>query len=287
MPFEILASLSEPGSDGNEDAFGIYQRDNQLDMWVIDGATSLAEEEHLGQHISDPAWFANNMNDRLKHDIAHGSSPQHAIASAVQQISAEYFRVLNGKIVPIHDRPVAALGWARMTAHDNKKATIDFWSMGDCRFLVRYNGTETFLFPEYPRGDAAKPAALQNDQARNRTGVLLSHIPGDRARREQYHIDPTRGILGFHAQSVEHARHSQLSIQGEFNLLAMSDGFYRLVDEYHLYDDVGLMSAAREQGIAALYQELRAHEIKAEVRRDYAVKRRDDATAIYAQFKNT
>jgi hypothetical protein len=238
MPFEILASLSEPGSDGNEDAFGIYQRDNQLDMWVIDGATSLAEEEHLGQHISDPAWFANNMNDRLKHDIAHGSSPQHAIASAVQQISAEYFRLLNGKIVPIHDRPVAALGWARMTAHDNKKATIDFWSMGDCRFLVRYNGTETFLFPEYPRGDAAKPAALQNDQA-------------------------------------------------EFNLLAMSDGFYRLVDEYHLYDDVGLMSAAREQGIAALYQELRAHEIKAEVRRDYAVKRRDDATAIYAQFKNT
>jgi hypothetical protein len=62
-------------------------------------------------------------------------------------------------------------------------------------------------------------------------------------------------------------------------LLAMTDGYYRLVDPYAQYDDAGLVRAAAGAGPEALLAELRRFEAGRDTS-ELSVKGADDATAI-------
>jgi hypothetical protein len=65
------------------------------------------------------------------------------------------------------------------------------------------------------------------------------------------------------------------------HVLMLSDGFYRLVDHYHLYSDESLLTAAVEDGLQVLAQRLRRLEDEdAECRVYPRLKPRDDASAL-------
>ena len=277
--FTIIDKLSEAGGAGNEDAYGFHQQDDRLDVWIVDGATSIAEEEHLGLDISDPAWFAQSINAALGRYIDGGADPMEALREAIVVTGDDYARRVEGKKIPLYEKPLASLVWLRAIAAA-ERTELRFLAMGDSRFLIAHKNFIE-LFPLQERGDVVSVAEDNTDTARSRTGVLLSHLQGEKARREQYHTNPASGIVGMDARAVDYARRQVTTVNGPFDILAMSDGFYRLVDEYRLYEDGGLYRAAAEKGLPALYQQLRAHEDAAEQRGDPSVKRRDDATAIH------
>jgi len=59
----------------------------------------------------------------------------------------------------------------------------------------------------------------------------------------------------------------------------MTDGFYRLVDPYGLYDSAALARRCRSAGLAPLMDELRVFE-RARADAALAVKSADDASAL-------
>ena len=65
------------------------------------------------------------------------------------------------------------------------------------------------------------------------------------------------------------------------HVLMVSDGFYRLVDHYHLYDDESLLAAALDDGLEVLARRLRQVEDEdPECRAHPRLKPRDDASAL-------
>ena len=281
--FRIVETISETGGKGNEDAFGFKDHEGVFDLWVIDGATSIIDEEILDLDITDPAWFAQSLNNDIKHSAMPGEMPSEILAQVISCTAKTYHTMTEGRDIPDHAYPLAALVWMRAVLQDNS-AMLSFIAMSDCRFLVS-SDDGVFLFPQQQRADNVKPVTfVPPDAPRNKAGVLLSHLQGEMQHREKSQRDPTYGKLGLNSQSVAYARTLEMTVQGKFSVLAMSDGFYRLVDEYGLYDDAGLISAAQTKGLKTLYAELRAYEGEAQKRNDYAVKRRDDATAIFARI---
>ena len=68
-------------------------------------------------------------------------------------------------------------------------------------------------------------------------------------------------------------------------VLLCTDGFYRLVDMYGLYDDDGLIRAALDGGLAALVGRLRGFEADAaENARFGRFKTSDDAAALLLEI---
>jgi hypothetical protein len=68
-------------------------------------------------------------------------------------------------------------------------------------------------------------------------------------------------------------------------VLAMTDGFYRLVSPYGRYSDAQLIEAVSAKGLGALLTELRAQEASPEDdARIGRFKTSDDATALLLEF---
>lgn len=278
--FVIRDAVSLPGKHCNEDAFGWAGSGDHFDLWVLDGATSVADEEFLGLEISDPAWFAQSVSQSLKERISGAVDPAAVIRDAVETVSAQYKALIGERDVPLYAYPLAALLWLR-TRQDGHVTRLSMWSMGDSRLLISPPAGPVALFPAMTRGDVTahpSPSAQPVPAARSRTGVLLSHVMEERRRREEKHITPEAARLGFHPDSVKYAETRMIELDRGADILAMSDGFYRLVDEYRLYDDETLLQAARTEGLQPLYEELRAYERTQSM--EHAVKKSDDATAV-------
>lgn len=281
--FTVLDHVSSGASASNEDVIA-YKSDGQtLDIWVIDGATSVADREFLGLEISDPAWFAQSVSSSFKNHTAAGILPPAAVSASIKEVTSLYEQKTPNQEIPLYAKPLAAMLWIRVRRESGQTA-LDLWSLGDCRMLAQSQSTPSLLlFPAMTRGDVAPHAAPAlsaetGPEARNRTGVLLSHALSERKIREAKHTDPTTARLGFHPDSILYATKHAAKLTGPCTIVAMSDGFYRLVDEYGLYSDTTLLDACRSKGLQALVAELRAYEASRDM--SQAVKKSDDATAI-------
>jgi hypothetical protein len=286
MPFHIIEELSLAGSDCNEDFSGHRILADSADLWIIDGATSLADKEYLGSEITDPAWWAQNIGRSIEDALDSIATPEEILQQAVEQRSADYAARVNGTTVPDYAKPLAAIAWMRAVV-EPERVKLNLLGMADCRVLIQ-SGNRIINFPSSKRKDIVVQETISGDgnEERTRNGVILSHVPSERIRRALAHTDPVQAKLGFHPDSVFYANRETVALTGDFNVLAMSDGFYRLVDEYGLRTDRTLLEAAEERGLQALFKELRDYEHKAELRRAHAIKRRDDATAVLMHFRH-
>ncbi|MBI1772783.1 MAG: SpoIIE family protein phosphatase, partial [Burkholderiales bacterium] len=101
-------------------------------------------------------------------------------------------------------------------------------------------------------------------------------LPMLRERRVAQNSSSQPSILCLYPQGHFAAREHRIKLAMSDRVLLMTDGFYRLVDSYHLYDDQGLMQASTNSGLEAMMQELRAYE--AGKAGGMTVKKADDAT---------
>lgn len=241
---------------------------------VIDGATDVGPIRLYPRAESDAAHYAELFAAAL---IAH--------PPAASETPATYFgRVLpalrnaaaRDARVPLADAPRASLPtaagiWLRIRA-----GRIEGASLGDAVAIIRApDGAISVM------GDAGKPAdeqvaarklmALTQEQRRQRLadGRALHNTPGGYA------------IFGVQPEAAARLLLQDAPAQPGARALLMTDGFYRLVSPYGVYDDARLIEAAASRGLGPLLNELRALESNpgddAKIGR---FKTSDDATAL-------
>ena len=273
-----LSTLSTPGGNkANEDQIlSLSHDDGTLDLLMFDGASSVSGQHYLDDAIGDPAWFVQQFSAALRQVARSSLTQADSIALALQALREQHATLLQAAAMPPYAWPIAALTWLRVPA-DGKHASL--YALGDCKaFLLDAQGKATDLDPyDNPQEGILKTAIEQlKQEGLDEQARWARLLPMLRDRRVAQNMSTLPSILCLHPQGRFAAREYAIQLTAGDRLLLMTDGFYRLVDSYQLYDNESLMQACATRGLAAMMQELRAYEAGAAS--GMAVKKADDAT---------
>lgn len=278
----------------NEDLVGVYERDGVTDIIVMDGATPLSPQRHVRAGASDPSWFVQQFAADLAAVLHRAGSQESLVAQALVGTRAAHRAVASGTNVPPHDWPVATLSWVRMR-HGRVQgdrvapARLELYCLGDSKILLQGPDGVRDLDPfdnPVEREVQAAVAALVAEGVSDPAARWERLLPMLQSRRHAQNTAAHPQVLCLAPRGAFAARTHVLDAPAQGQLLAMTDGFYRLVDTYGLYDDAGLAAAVLERGLDALVDELRAFEAGAAAA-GITAKRADDASAVAWRFGPT
>jgi hypothetical protein len=281
----LLDSLSLPAGKGpNEDAWGWRGDAASGAAWMIDGATGLDDVEHVAEGPTDAAWYARALSDALARMAPPGDDPRTAFVGVVEGLAARWrASVPDPDAVPAHALPSAALLWCRWTRAD-AGWTLDLAWLGDCLAVLAPPAGPVKVFN---RGalEAADGRLRARIGAASAAGtsdgdMLRALMPELRARRAMANRPGGYWVMGLAPEAAAHMKRASTEAPRGSRLLLMSDGFYRLVDHFALFDDRTLVDAATGLGLAALGARLRAAEQTSGIGTVARVKPTDDATAV-------
>ncbi|MFZ6653822.1 hypothetical protein [Undibacterium sp. TJN19] len=276
MEIQTLSTAARP--DRNEDLVTSFTHgDGTLDLLVFDGASSVSGHDYLDAALGDPAWFVQQFSAALETVATPMTSQGDSMTLALHALHERHHALLVAAAMPCYAWPIAALSWLRVQANG-----IDAWlyALGDCKtFLLNAEGHVTDLDPyENPQEGLLKAAVEQlkheglDEQAR-----WARLLPMLRERRVAQNMSMQPSIVCMHPQGRFAAREHPVRLAGASSLLMMTDGFYRLVDHYHLHDDQSLMQTCTMHGLDVLMLQLRTHEA-GETSAGMSVKKADDAS---------
>ena len=274
-----------PDSGINEDLIRIIEGDRLTDILVLDGATSVADTNYIDTRQGDVAWFTHAFADALARVIAPGQPgvPQaQAVQRAIEAVGQAYRVASGARAVPLYAHPLAALTWIRIRQADDHFA-LSLYCLGDCKvFAVHPDDSVVDLDPYVNPHEAVLQEAMAALGAEGVADPVLRRerlLPMLRARREFQHTSPGPDVLCLAPQGQFKAREYALRLPPDAGVLAMTDGFYRLVDPYGLYKLEDLGRRCRRDGLEPLMRELRDFEV-ARTAGTMAVKSADDASAV-------
>jgi hypothetical protein len=273
--------LDLAGGAVNEDRTGSAQFAHATCAWVIDGATGLADRECVPHGPTDAAWLADQLSCYLAaNDPLRAEVPVY-FADILTAITAEFAAVVpDAAILPPYALPSAAAIWA---AAAENRLTVSW--LGDCRAVVAQAHNIAILGApdESPWEDGI------NDVVRDRltsepgpVGSLLEALAGPlRQRRSRLNQPGGYWMLGIDPRAAEHMEQRVIALDGPTTVLLASDGLWRLIDHFRVYDAACLIAAATAKGLAALGAELRRLEsADPECSRAPRVKAFDDASGL-------
>lgn len=279
MTTELLSCA--PGNGINEDLIRVFEGSGLTDILVLDGATSVADANYVDRRRGDVAWFVHAFADELERVARPDLDQAQAVAQAVEAVRHAWRRAAGDAAVPLYAWPLAAMTWVRIRAGGEQLA---LYCLGDCKALaVHADGAVIDLDPyvnpheavlQHTMGELAAQGV--QDPAERRTRLL----PMLRARREFQHTAAAPDVLCLAPQGPFRARARTLRLPSDSAVLAMTDGFYRLVDSYGLYTTGDLGRRCRRDGLAPLFKELRAFESACTAGATMSVKSADDASAV-------
>ena len=270
----------------NEDLIAVFESDGVADLVVLDGATSVADRNYVDLCQGDVAWFVQAFAAELGRAIApgvtQGITQGMAVRQAVEAVRRAWLVQAAGQAIPLYAHPLAALTWIRIR-RINDRLALSLYCLGDCKaFALDAAGAVLDLDPyENPyeatlrEAIAAFDPDVLADPARKRARLL----PMLRARREEQLGAAAPNVLCLAPQGEFSAREMSLHLPPGTAVLAMTDGFYRLVDSYGLYTIEEMARRCRTDGLAALMDALRTFE-GAGAAGAAAVKSADDASAL-------
>jgi len=275
--FEVIDSVSEAGGSVNEDRAAASERA----AWILDGATGVSPQR-LFPGPSDPAWFAataDGLLARLTADVDGGMTLLRRLVADLHDACAA------AALAPLAETaielPSASLLVAQLAGSE-----IALLILGDCKLLLRRrDGTvEAFDQSSVAPFDAKLVEALRAMRAGGATRLseLTSRLtPLIRENRLWKNRPGGYGVLTADAACFAFAETARRQAQDATHLLLATDGFYRLVDTYHMLTASELMEATLERGLAPLHAELRRlEESDPECLAFPRLKARDDATAM-------
>jgi hypothetical protein len=241
---------------------------------VVDGATDVGQVRLFPRAESDAAHYAELFAATLvAHPPGAAEAPQDYFKRVVKMLhdgAARDARVKLGD-APAASLPTAAAVWVRI-----RGGQIEGASLGDALAIVRNpDGSINVI------GDAGKPA---EEQARAR--AVMAMAPAQRSQwladsRATHNRPGGYWIFGVQPEAAAQIRHQSIPAVHGARILLMSDGFYRLVSPYGVYDDARLIEQASRDGVGKLFEELRR--LEANPADDAAIgrfKTSDDATAL-------
>jgi hypothetical protein len=277
-----IQRISSPGrGEHNEDLIAVYESDGFTDIIVIDGATSVADEDYVNTGGGDVAWFVREFAAALENTIGPSRSQDRSVWLAIEQVRAAFEKKTRGVTVPLYAWPIAAMAWVRIWEEAGSTA-VETYCLGDCKALLyKADGTVLDLDPyvnEFEFVVQEEVARLNSegitDQATRRERML----PLLRSRRESQNLNDKPIVLCLLPKGPFDARQRTFVAEEGSVVLAMTDGFYRLVDMYEVYTVEELAARCAERGLDAMLKELR--DLESAGATSLAVKSADDASAV-------
>lgn len=283
-----LHSLSRPGgATPNDDRAGGVAGSNRGHAWVIDGATGVDDRIYVPGADSDAAWLAARL-DELFCDLPQSSEPVRvALRRVIGRVRDDYLLATGSTPVPDFAIPSAAAlycGWEQ----SGHRIHVRFSGLGDCSAIVREASGTLHTVGDLSRGgsDAGllqRFSAFHGDTSESARAELREFLRGRRAlmnREDGY------WVFSIAPEAASHLDETTLCLRSPADMLLMTDGFARLIDHFGLYTPETLIIAARDHGLAPLYEELRAlEEADPDCVTAPRVKSQDDASAVLVHLR--
>ena len=271
----VIDSVNDPGKGrDSEDRVGCDPARGLA--WVIDGATDVCATRLFPEAPSDAFWFAGQAEGLLRDGT--GRDVTESVAALIEGLRAAVEGETGAPIsaIPPGDMPSAALTVLRW---DHAPGTLSFGGFADCTALIRHPGQGVVSLP--------KPARDLDEQAQARRLLSDGSDIDATLRRQRATMNRPGGywVLSVHSESMAGLNAHKTAAEPGTRILLCTDGFYRLVEMYGLYDDAGLFTAAESEGLPALIAKLRGFEADAaDDIRFGRFKTSDDAAALLLEL---
>ena len=280
MAIEIVEQVSEPGDTINEDRAGAARHPSGIDTaWVIDGATGLADRAWVPAGPTDAAWLAEMLSTAFARADPGTRAPRDYFGELLQRVAASYHAAVpDWQSLPPWALPSAAATWLRVAGRSLELA----WQ-GDCVAVIETASGRVLA--------GAEEARTWEDDINEVVRARLAALPGpsimtaliDELRRRRARLNQPDGywMLGVDPRAAAALDVRTVALEAPARVLLASDGLWRLVDHFRVFDAAGLLAAAFDGGLARLIAQLRALEADdPDCRRVPRVKPRDDTTGL-------
>jgi hypothetical protein len=278
---------SGAGGDGNEDYVAVFEQGGVTDIVVLDGASSVAQQDYIDQAAGDVAWFVRRFGADFRAALAGHGSQEQLVRRALDATRAAFEDRTAGQAAPVYAWPLAAMTWVRILRGRGAFELI-LYCLGDCKtLLLRADGSVQDLDPYVNPQEAVLAdaiAALAREGVGDPRARRERLLPMLRRRREEQNTAASPEALCVAPAGPFAARRHSVRAEAGATLLVMTDGFYRLVEPYGLYSDASLAQGCAHKGLAAMLDELRGHEHAAGSSTGMMVKPADDASAVAWRF---
>jgi hypothetical protein len=275
----LLGALTRGSGAVNEDGFGLAGDPEDIAAaWIFDGVTGINGANHLGGE-SDAKWLVSRAHGRLIDLVPRDMPLQDLLSELVEGLIADWNAATAERDLPLDYDPPAACLIVVKRYGDGWKAL----RLGDSCLLARGADNSTRIFAASPNNVfdhwLAREAARRRDDGVGDTQALLAEFaPQLRQGRAKRNRPDGYSILECSRDSL--AMPELIDLGWPADMLLCTDGYYRAVDHYRLFDDAQLLDASAasvEQVLAAL----RAVEAAdPDCRRYPRFKPADDATAV-------
>lgn len=280
MGLEIEHILTIASGDANEDRAGA----EPPFAWVVDGATDVVSEK-LTSAPSDASWFAAAMHDTMRGLAATPPTSLVDIPEIIAERLAPRFAAESRRAATdASEHPSAA---AIVVRAENGK--LEYVSLGDCTLIIEDGEHWTQIgVNEEDAGDRWVADALRGQTTRadipKKPLTRADLWPFLRAQRAMMNTPSGYGIFSITAAPRSMIRHGTIPVSPGARILLASDGLLRLVDVFRRYDAKRLFAAAWTDGLAPLFDKLRALEnADADCTQFPRAKSSDDTTALLAR----
>lgn len=289
MDFTLTQLASQPciGNVENDDAAGWARTDASVYAWVIDGGTSLADENYVGDALGDVAWFAHALSDAIKLHAGQELPARELHALAAAAVARDYAAALGRRAgtVPLYACPIAAVTLIRITGA-GETCRGDLFHLADCpAFTLARDGQVRRVTAsdnvEAENRVRARVMASQSTHGFAPKAIMAEQKPWLRGRRElQLRASPcpiSTPAAGASFGGDDRA----IDLAAVDAVILMSDGFERYATEYALGDDRDMVVATVRDGVDAVLESVRAIERSDEHCRAFPrLKASDDATCL-------
>lgn len=288
MTAHKIAQISSAGKqENNEDLIATYRSEGITDIVIMDGGTSVADRNYVDTGMGDVVWFVRTFALSLEEYIRPDRTPEQSVRLALKDVRTDFHQKTSGIPVPHYAYPIAAMTWIRIQEVPGS-VTLQIYSLGDCKtFLRTADGSVTDLDPyENPQelviqGEISRLTEEGITDGAARRERLLPML---RARREFQNSDPSPSVLCLDPQGPFSARRHTVQADHASMLLAMTDGFYRIVDTYKIHSIEKLATKCAQEDLESIMKELRDFESASRESTGLVIKSTDDASAVTCAF---
>jgi hypothetical protein len=289
MDFDVVRIASEThlGGDENDDCAAWIRTPSAIYAWVIDGATSVAEANHVGAQSGDVAWYANALSHAIAANAERGLSAKALHACAVGDVAQAYEAAIrrHAAPVPLYAQPLAAITIVRIAGSDGA-CRGDLFHLADCPAftLDRSGQVARVTAGDDGAGEARVVARVVASQASHGfapKAIMEAQMPWLRERREiqlrrdPLHVSTPVAGMAFGGWEID------LGLADIDAVVLMSDGFERYATHYALGDDAAMVRAIVTDGPDAVLHRIRDVERSDPTCRAFPrLKASDDATCI-------
>lgn len=289
MDFDVgrIASQTHLGGSENDDCAAWIKTPFSIYAWLIDGATSVAEANHVGAQSGDVAWYANALSQAIAANADRELSAKALHALAVATVAQSYAAAIQGhaEAVPLYAQPLAAITIVRITGSDDA-CRGDLFYLADCPAFTFDRSGQVKRITMGDDGEAearvvARVVAAQASHGFSPKTIMDAQMPWLRERREiqlrkdPLHVStPTVGAA-FAGWEID------LDLADVDAVILMSDGFERYTTHYALGDDTTMVRTIVADGADAVLHHIREVERADPTCRAFPrLKASDDATCI-------